>query len=411
MKTPDFREIWKTKRFVVSVLAISLLMHCSAMLIAVWDHDRPFRLECAALICASFLLDAAGVSLKKVAAFRLVHASRAFFLGLAFSLGGSSSVLVPILLASIYLVELPEFDAGVWCIGQCAFYTLAFTLELFILRRSSPGMPFPLFAISFVSFVAPIALLGYAAMSYREALAGKCEEGAMYAGTIRNLISANMAFQRYASDVESESAEKERNRITRELHDSIGYALSNVIMAMNAGKVLLRDNPTELGGLLDSVGAQAEEALDATRQILHILRDIGGDEPVGLQGVAQLAQNFEKATGVKISMDYGNMEMSHGRLIDSAIFRLVQEGLTNAFRHGRATKVFISMRQTTTEIEVAVRDNGRGVQDETSIVEGIGFRGMRERLAEFGGTIRPRNVPDGFELWAVIPYHVRDIDE
>ncbi len=89
--------------------------------------------------------------------------------------------------------------------------------------------------------------------------------------------------------------------------------------------------------------------------------------------------------------------------------RIVQEGLTNAFRHGKATRVRINLWQTEGEILVSVLDNGRGIAPGTSVTDGIGLAGMRERLAEYGGEIRLGPVVDGFELAATIPYAVGGI--
>ena len=95
--------------------------------------------------------------------------------------------------------------------------------------------------------------------------------------------------------------------------------------------------------------------------------------------------------------------------MDSVLLRFVQEGLANSFRHGKASKVNISMWRTADEIRVSIRDNGDGVQDIEQIEEGIGLSGMRERFGLLGGGILFHNVADGFELTAIIPYTVGEL--
>jgi signal transduction histidine kinase len=100
----------------------------------------------------------------------------------------------------------------------------------------------------------------------------------------------------------------------------------------------------------------------------------------------------------------GNLPWSYGRKLDGVLFRIVQEGLTNAFRHGKATRVRINLWQTEGEILLSILDNGRGIVPGTDVTDGIGLAGMRERLSEYGGEIRLGPVEDGFELAATIPY-------
>jgi signal transduction histidine kinase len=90
------------------------------------------------------------------------------------------------------------------------------------------------------------------------------------------------------------------------------------------------------------------------------------------------------------------------------IYRLIQQGLTNAFRHGKADSVRVNLWRADTEIRVTIADNGKGSED---VQEGIGLQGMRERLSTVGGRIETRSRPDGFELSAAIPAEACDIDE
>ena len=89
-----------------------------------------------------------------------------------------------------------------------------------------------------------------------------------------------------------------------------------------------------------------------------------------------------------------------GEKVDSLIYQFIQEGLTNSFRHGEATKIKILFWREDHILNIHLTDNGIGAK---SIKEGIGMMGMRERLGALGGTMDSQNVVDGFELSARIP--------
>ncbi len=89
--------------------------------------------------------------------------------------------------------------------------------------------------------------------------------------------------------------------------------------------------------------------------------------------------------------------------VDGAIYRLLQESMTNAFRHGGATHVSVRFSVREREIEVMVRDNGRGAEE---VEEGIGLAGMRERVERLGGRLSARSITGGFEVLAYLPREV-----
>ncbi len=228
--------------------------------------------------------------------------------------------------------------------------------------------------------------------------------------SVRNLMDANMALQLYAHNIETESTEKERGRITRELHDMVGYALTNVIVMMNAAHVLLRDD-TAVPGLTCSrrPGRRPKRPWRKHARRSVVCGRSGPTDPSACRRLSHLTRGFQGASGVEVRLNLGNLPWSFGHKLDAVIFRIVQEGLTNAFRHGKATRVRINLWQTEGEILVSVLDNGRGVAPGTEVTDGIGLAGMRERLSEYGGEIRLSSAVDGFELLATIPYRMGDI--
>jgi signal transduction histidine kinase len=392
---------------------VSLACHASIIvysLTSYWIRTAEYTKEYVVLLILSAGFAIAGFLVKKATLYRLYAGVRFFLLAIAFRTSASAFPLAPVLLTDAFFIEVLAWDEHRVAVPLVCALLLGFTLDLLTTDVRPPGMGTALYIVFYILAVAPVAGIGYYAMRYRETLSLRTDDLSRSEETVKSLMRANMDFQMFANNIESESTVKERNRITRELHDMIGYSLTNVIIMMKAGKVLARKNPEELDTLFEKVGAQAEEALNGTRQILHLLRDSQGTDFIGLQAVSRLVRNFCSATNIETEVSFGNLDMSLGRNLDTVIFHVVQEGLTNAFRHGKATKIRVVMWHTENEIRVTVHDNGRGVEGDAAIVEGIGFSGMRERLSVYGGTIEPRNVADGFDLCAVIPYHVREVE-
>jgi signal transduction histidine kinase len=221
---------------------------------------------------------------------------------------------------------------------------------------------------------------------------------------VARLTSANMDFQEYASDADVKSRIKERKRISRDIHDTIGHSLMNMIMMMEAAKDIIPPDQGKLRDIITLTRNQAQKGLAETRRALQELRLMEEKNYSGLPAIQKLISIFERATGVRVICEYGNIPFYFSDEINIFLYRMVQEGLTNAFRHGNATAILIHFWITKEKsLTLRIRDNGKGADEE--ITEGIGLAGMRERLAKIHATLEARNVYNGFELVANIPLH------
>ena len=366
------------------------------------------RLEASLPLAASAALAVAMFAMRRVVRVRAVTIARAAAVLIAIALLDGPPVFVPALLVAPLLIEPVLYDddrVGMTLGG--AFFAAALAV---LATRAPAGPPA---TVHYLATFAPVtglpAGLGWMAAFHRERVVELSARVRSLDSTIGRLARANREFQAYAGTVKSESAAEERSRVTRELHDTVGYALTNVIVMMDAVKARAREEPESLDSLLDDVRSQTERALNDTRQILHLLRSVEQFERKGIDAIFQLTRAFQDAMGLSVELHVGNLPPTLGPRIDSVLFRLVQEGLTNAFRHGNASRVRITMWQAAAEIRVGVWDNGNGLPADGTVQDGIGMSGMRERFAELGGTIRAGNVTDGFQLSGTIPYAMGDI--
>ncbi|MGE5605474.1 MAG: sensor histidine kinase [Bacteroidota bacterium] len=214
------------------------------------------------------------------------------------------------------------------------------------------------------------------------------------------LAETNIQLQEYAAIAEEQSVTQERKRISREFHDTIGYTLTNLVMMLEAAKDLYQENPEELTDHLERTRDQAKEGLLEIRRTLHILRT-EENRTRGLAAIQNLVNAFTKATHLEVDLNLGDAPLHLGEEVDWAAYRLVQEGITNAIRHGKATQIYISFFRKDEGIAIQIRDNGSGT---SCIEEGYGLIGMRERIERLGGRLSTASKPgEGFKLDAWFP--------
>ncbi|MEI6874028.1 MAG: sensor histidine kinase [Spirochaetota bacterium] len=217
---------------------------------------------------------------------------------------------------------------------------------------------------------------------------------------VQQIILANVGFQELATAVEETSMRQERLRITREIHDIVGYTLTNQTMVLQAAAVLLDRDHDKLRELLSSAEESARSGLEDVRQALRQLR-IGTEQPMAfLNRVHQLCRTFERATSVKVQLSGAQIPDKIPPALELVLYRMIQEGLTNVFIHGKATRVSVGLGLDADELSLRLSDDGLGAEE---VTEGIGLAGMRERLAPFGGTLDYQGSAHGFTVWALIP--------
>lgn len=205
------------------------------------------------------------------------------------------------------------------------------------------------------------------------------------------LAIANAQLREYALQVETMATLQERNRIAREIHDSLGHSLTGVNLHLEAALRLLQTDPEEAITLLQEAKQLGNMALQDVRDSVATLRS----EP--LQGVpleaaiASLLTDFQRSTGIAPALDL-TLETPVASDRKIAIYRITQEALTNITKYAHATQVTIQVQSTPTQIALKIDDNGKGfAPDQTTT--GFGLRGMQERTLALGGTFAITTAP------------------
>jgi signal transduction histidine kinase len=195
------------------------------------------------------------------------------------------------------------------------------------------------------------------------------------------------------------SAERERGRWARELHDE-------TLQGLAALGVLLSSGLRAGGGALERAARQATEQLATEianlRALISELRPAALDQlglVAALEGLARRSADIE---GLEIELDVRVEEDSLDPELKTAVYRLVQEALTNVGKHARAARVDLAVEQRHGEVRVRVADDGRGFEP-AEPTEGFGVAGMRERAALMGGRLEIESSSAGTSVAAVLP--------
>jgi two-component system sensor histidine kinase UhpB len=216
------------------------------------------------------------------------------------------------------------------------------------------------------------------------------------------------AFNRMLDRLESErreaggralaAQEAERLRIAQGLHDEVGQAMTGVLLQL---KRLEADMPERHRATLAETQHTVRETLDEVRRIAQELRPENLESLGLVSALKVLASGFAERTGIAVDASFGDRLPALDPGAELAVYRVVQESLTNVGRHAGAESVTLTVAADDGSLLVCVEDDGRGP---ARLVEGSGLRGMRERAVMIGAdlVVRPRR-EGGTEVRLVVP--------
>ncbi|GAC1374281.1 MAG: hypothetical protein NVS2B12_18760 [Ktedonobacteraceae bacterium] len=198
---------------------------------------------------------------------------------------------------------------------------------------------------------------------------------------------------------------QERQRLARELHDSVSQALYGVVLGTRTARVLLQRDLKQLATLLDNIHAQAELGLTEMRTLIFELRPESLENEGLVSALKKHAITVQARYGLNIELDLSE-EPSLPFLVQEALYRIAQEALHNIVKHAQATTATVSLCPSTdsASITLEVSDNGIGFDPTQSFPGHLGMQSMRERLARLGGMLEISSTPGhGTRIQAVLP--------
>ena len=217
--------------------------------------------------------------------------------------------------------------------------------------------------------------------------------------TNSELQRANLQLEEYAKEEEQMVATRERNRLAREIHDTLGHALTGIITGTEASIALLDVAPEMAREQLKVIVEVARQGITDVRRSVKALRPDALEKYDLEKAILSTVEDMKKVSNVDI--DYHCDTSLHGFNNDEEeiIYRIVQESITNAIRHGHATAIRIDIHRNYGTLIMKIQDNGIGCAD---IKKGFGLHHMEERLALLQGSLHFSG-ENGFTIEAYIP--------
>ncbi|MEE6182774.1 hybrid sensor histidine kinase/response regulator transcription factor [Bacillus pretiosus] len=208
----------------------------------------------------------------------------------------------------------------------------------------------------------------------------------------------NAVLEQYMSQIERITLAEERNRLSSELHDTVGHAYTSIIMGM---ETLRTELATEMGiQRLDSLLEMGRKSIEDVRGYLHQM-DSPCQSPSLIQSLQNLGAEFQEHAQVNVSFRIFGEEYELSRQAKIAFMRCLQESLTNAVRHGQGTEIIVSLQFEQQYTRLEVQDSGKG---NVEWQEGFGMNAMKERAMNLQGQLSVYTKPEeGMLVTCTIP--------
>lgn len=201
------------------------------------------------------------------------------------------------------------------------------------------------------------------------------------------LSNANIQLARYASTMEQLATSRERNRLARELHDTLAHTLSALAVQLEGAAALLDTNPETARTMIAQSTATTRSGLTESRRAIQALRASPLDDLGLALAVRGIAEATAERSGADLSLDLDTSLLLDPE-VEQTIYRIAQEALNNVARHAAASRIAIRLARTgAKEILFEVTDNGRGFDPSPAQAGHYGLRGIRERVDILGGTL------------------------
>lgn len=219
----------------------------------------------------------------------------------------------------------------------------------------------------------------------------------------RELQAAHQRLRRHAATVEQLAVSRERNRLARELHDTLAHSLSALTVQLEALRSLQTHDPGAARTAVDRLAALAKQGLDESRRAIQALRT-GLVETLGLEGALRdIVQTFQARTGVAADLVVAGQGCDLTLEEARALYRIAEEALTNVERHAAAQRVALRLACGVDRVDLVVRDDGAGFDPAAVDPERYGLTGMEERAALIGATLQVHSrAGGGTEVWCTL---------
>lgn len=322
------------------------------------------------------------------------HFALALFLALQillFIFGSSptAQTIIFFVLSGYAHEALPRNHANMWILAYGLITMLGFSL---LMHDVQFGILIGLCSLGGYAFI------GNASRNRRDAEAARTESQRL----LHELQIAHEQLKRHAHKAEILAAAEERNRLARELHDTLGHRLTVAAVQLEGAQRLIRRDADKASHMVEVVRAQVREGLTELRETVAALRTPLEADLALPAAITSLANQYAAATELQVHVQISEAALPYldqlSRSARHTLFRATQEGLTNIQKHANATVAWVQLDLTPKHtIKLTIHDNGTGIQHAATrqLTPGFGLAGLSERTAHENGNMRLESSPYG----------------
>jgi signal transduction histidine kinase len=206
------------------------------------------------------------------------------------------------------------------------------------------------------------------------------------------LAEANHKLTRYAAATEQLAISHERNRLARELHDTLAHSLSSIKVQLTAADALWDRDPVSARRMLNNAMEATQDGLTEARRALQSLRASPLDDLGFVLALQGLAESTAARAGLQLDFDAPKSLDEVAPEVEQCVYRVAQEALTNVARHAHASRVQVRLNRADGRLTMTIADDGCGFDPAAVNGAHYGLKGMRERVEMMGGTLEVASV-------------------
>lgn len=373
---PYFRlklnEIFKNWTDVAGVLALTVAVGLGFL-----DHDLgDFRLWLSVVLAALYLFLTWGIEFVETLWLSNLKIGLLMLIPLTLILvgiNGFTAVLMFFVLSATVMYTLPERNGYIW-LGILGLIIIL----VYITVWADHGN-----VLTSIGTVAGILFVGSAASSQVKAIEAEIESRRL----LNELEHAHQQLQNQAAQAEELAITNERNRLAREVHDTLGHKLTVAAVQLEGAQKLINSDPNRAEEMVATVREQVLLGLSELRKTVSTLRAPVEEELSLSNALPRLVRNFEDATSIKTTLTIAAEVPPLPSDYRHTLYRSAQELLTNIQKHAQADQAWLALSVVDAEFVLTIEDNGRGFSEMTE-QSGFGLQGIRERVTHLGGEVK-----------------------
>jgi signal transduction histidine kinase len=321
------------------------------------------------------------------------------------------------IIIELAIIPLAQLNFG----GTIIFYLIGVSIDLFALKNKivKYGLcllilfigVYPKFSGPFEDGIINFVLLGifFILLCYISRLCSTKVKAQQLYDKLRvsdeKLIEVNKELEGYIQSIEELTLLKERNRISRDIHDSVGHTLSTAMIQLSAMEAIAEKENSYMKDMLGSLRAFINENFQDVKKAVRELKPDEYDNYQGILRLQEVCKNFERMSGVEVKVIISKSDWNLSTKQINHLYRMIQEILSNSLKHGKATMVKVIINFEEDEFVISFSDNGVGT--DKIIESGLGLKGIRERVAEIDGIVHMKSSKgNGFFVKVIIPREV-----